>query len=110
MVTAPPKGSVLQPFRVRRSHSSDGVQAGAVPLQPGARRPGRTCCRRSWPSQRRQAETGGWGVAQASPAEPAENEARMREWILNRGSDMPPQPAAAPQGERRGFFRRLFGG
>jgi hypothetical protein len=54
-------------------------------------------------------ESGGWGFAQASPTEQADNEARMREWILNR--DASPQPARArPSGERRGFFRRLFGG
>jgi penicillin-binding protein 1A len=51
----------------------------------------------------------GWGFAHAGPAEQADNEARMREWILNR--DAGPQPARARQsGERRGFFRRLFGG
>ena len=60
------------------------------------------------------AEAGGWGMAQASPAEAADNEARMREWILNRGIDYREnptygaQPAPAPQ--RRGFFQRLFGG
>jgi penicillin-binding protein 1A len=52
---------------------------------------------------------GGWGVAQVDPAEQADNEARMRDWILNR--DGGPQPARQhPAGERRGFFRRLFGG
>ena len=55
-------------------------------------------------------EGGGWGMAQASPEEQAANEARMREWILNRGVDGYPLPAAAPPPERRGFFRRLFGG
>ena len=40
----------------------------------------------------------------------------MREMILNQGYDRDaqrvyqPQPAAAENGERRGFFRRLFGG
>jgi penicillin-binding protein 1A len=58
-----------------------------------------------------QAPTGqGWGFAAASPQEQAANEARMREWILNRGSE---QPQYRPQDERGGpggFFRRLFGG
>ncbi|HWT30634.1 MAG TPA: penicillin-binding protein 1A [Propylenella sp.] len=54
----------------------------------------------------------GWGFAAASPAEQAQNEARMRDIILSRGYDSVPAaaPHAAPAGERRGFFRRLFGG
>jgi penicillin-binding protein 1A len=51
-------------------------------------------------------EASGWNYGQAGPAEQAENEARMRDWILNRGD----LPAAEPQRERPGFFRRLFGG
>jgi penicillin-binding protein 1A len=50
----------------------------------------------------------GWGVAQASPGEQMDNEARMRDWILNRGADG--MPVAQPVRERRGFFQRLFGG
>jgi hypothetical protein len=36
----------------------------------------------------------------------------MREMILSRGYDAVPQrpPGAVPAAERRGFFRRLFGG
>ncbi len=52
----------------------------------------------------------GWGVAQASPAEQMDNEARMRDWILNRGDTDIYAPAAQPVRERRGFFQRLFGG
>jgi penicillin-binding protein 1A len=53
----------------------------------------------------------GWGTAEASPAERAANEARMQEWIMNRGSDdgAAPIPAPQPVQERRGFFGRLFG-
>jgi hypothetical protein len=56
--------------------------------------------------------TGGWGFAAATPAEQAQNEARMREIILSRGYDSVQQaaPQTAPVAERRGFFRRLFGG
>ena len=52
---------------------------------------------------------GSWGVSQVSQGERAANEARMREWILNRGDEgRPMQPP--PPAERRGFFRRIFGG
>jgi len=47
-----------------------------------------------------------WTFGQVSPEEQGQNEDRMRDWILNRGE----LPAAAPQRERPGFFRRLFGG
>jgi penicillin-binding protein 1A len=51
----------------------------------------------------------GWGVAQVSPQEQASNEARMRDWILNRGAEGEGMPLE-PQPKRRGFFQRLFGG
>jgi penicillin-binding protein 1A len=51
----------------------------------------------------------GWGMAQVDPIEQADNEARMRDWILNRHDGARPA-AAQPSEERRGFFRRLFGG
>ena len=49
------------------------------------------------------------GFAAANPDEQSANEQRMRNWILRDGNDggVQPQPA---QVERRGFFRRLFGG
>lgn len=55
------------------------------------------------------AEPGGWGFAAANPNEATANEQRMRNWIFRDGNDggVQPQPA---QVERRGFFRRLFGG
>jgi penicillin-binding protein 1A len=57
----------------------------------------------------------GWGFAEASPAEQADNEARMRNCILNRSADCALEaPTAQPQRRDRsgpgGFFRRLFGG
>jgi hypothetical protein len=54
------------------------------------------------------AETGGWGNSGASKPGRAD-ERRMRNWIMRDGSDggVQPQPARV---ERRGFFRRLFGG
>jgi hypothetical protein len=48
-------------------------------------------------------------MAQVDPIEQADNEARMRDWILNRHDGARPA-AAQPSEERRGFFRRLFGG
>jgi penicillin-binding protein 1A len=56
------------------------------------------------------AGTGGWGVAQVDPIEQADNEARMRDWILNRDGSPQPVRQQQPVEERRGFFRRLFGG
>ncbi len=56
------------------------------------------------------AEDGGWGgFAAANPDEAAANDQRMRNWIFRDGNDggVQPQPA---QVERRGFFKRLFGG
>ena len=51
-----------------------------------------------------------WGsFAAANPDEQRANEQRSRNWIMRDGEDggLQPQPV---QGERRGFFRRLFGG
>jgi len=48
-----------------------------------------------------------WGFAAASPDEQVANEQRMRNWIFRDNDGAQPQPA---QVERRGFFRRLFGG
>jgi penicillin-binding protein 1A len=49
------------------------------------------------------------GFAAANPEEQSANEQRMRNWIFRDGNDggVQPQPV---QVERRGFFRRLFGG
>jgi penicillin-binding protein 1A len=58
----------------------------------------------------------GWGsFAQVSPAEQADNDARMRNCILNRTADcamQPPSGGVRPQRTDNGggFFRRLFGG
>jgi penicillin-binding protein 1A len=51
-----------------------------------------------------------WGsFAAANPDEQRSNEQRSRNWIMRDGDDGGVQ-AQPVQGERRGFFRRLFGG
>jgi penicillin-binding protein 1A len=57
----------------------------------------------------------GWGsFAQVSPAEQADNDARMLNCILNRTADCAMQPPSGARPQRTdgggGFFRRLFGG
>ena len=51
-----------------------------------------------------------YGGRQNGGDERAANEQRMREWILNRGSEGRRVFRPVPARERRGFFQRLFGG
>jgi penicillin-binding protein 1A len=51
----------------------------------------------------------GWGGGAGTPEDQAANEARSRAWILRDNNTQSTGPAG-PQPERRGFFRRLFGG
>lgn len=56
------------------------------------------------------AQSDPYGGGQYRPGERAANEQRMREWILNRGSEGGRVVRPVPARERRGFFQRLFGG